>query len=155
MPRRFLAIPHRRQQRESDCLAACAAMMLGAIGIDVPYQRLLSTLEVQTWGTRYSNIQFLERLHLDIRIDYRQGVLEDLFAAIDTGYPPAVFLETSELPYWQAPSRHAVVVVGYDDESFYVNDPFFEQAPQTVSHGDLELAWIEADQFYAVITHRP
>lgn len=36
--------------------------------------------------------------------------------------------------------------------SFYLNDPAFPIAPQIVSHGDLDLAWIAYDAYYAVIT---
>jgi hypothetical protein len=129
-------------------------MMLNAIGIDVPYRRLLSILEIQSWGTAHRNIQLLERLRLDIQIDYQQGVLDDLRAALNAGYPPAVFLQAGELPYWHARTRHAVVLVGYDDDSFYVNDPYFEHAPQVVSFGDLDLAWSEAEEVYAVITRK-
>jgi uncharacterized protein YvpB len=55
------------------------------------------------------------------------------------------------LPYWTVETWHAVVVIGYDNNFFYVNDPAFEFAPQVVTQGDLELAWIAYDAYYAVL----
>ena len=49
---------------------------------------------------------------------------------------------------------HAVVVVGIDDEMVYLNDPAFANAPQVVSHGDLLLAWLEMEEYYAIIQQR-
>jgi len=39
----------------------------------------------------------------------------------------------------------------YDEQYFYVHDPHLETGPTQVSHGDLELAWLEHDYRYAVI----
>lgn len=89
MPKRLLDLPNHRQQKESDCLAACAAMMLQAIGIEVPY--------------------------------------------------------------WNVGTWHAVVLVGYDEQYLYVNDPAFETAPQAVLCGDLDLAWLAYDSYYAMV----
>ena len=77
--------------------------------------------------------------------------LPDLFRALDTGTPAIVFIWTGDLPYWTLETWHAVVVVGYDEANFYLNDPAFPTAPQIVSHGDLDLAWIAYDAYYAVI----
>lgn len=35
-----LPVPHRKQLQQSDCLAACAAMVLAYLGEPVDYQRL-------------------------------------------------------------------------------------------------------------------
>jgi hypothetical protein len=45
----LLNLPNYRQQKESDCLAACAAMMLRDLEIEVPYPELLSILDVAPW----------------------------------------------------------------------------------------------------------
>jgi len=34
----------------------------------------------------------------------------------------------------------------------YVNDPHFDDAPIAVPRGDFELAWLERDYYYALIT---
>jgi len=45
-----------------------------------------------------------------------------------------------------------VVAVGIDERRVYLNDPFFDAAPQSVSRLEFELAWDEMDNVYAVIT---
>jgi ABC-type bacteriocin/lantibiotic exporter with double-glycine peptidase domain len=151
VPGRLLQLPNHKQQEESDCLAAYAAMMLGAIGLTLPYTKLLSILNVAAWGTPHRNITRLVELVPNIRVVYKQGELPDLLRAIDAGYPPVAFVWTGELPYWSLSTWHAVVVVGYDEQSVLVNDPAFEVAPQVVSRGDFDLAWIAYDAYYAFI----
>jgi uncharacterized protein YvpB len=48
-----------------------------------------------------------------------------------------------------------VVVVGFDDQAVYVNDPAFEQVPQRIPRVEFELAWMEFDYRYAVIWRWP
>jgi predicted double-glycine peptidase len=67
------------------------------------------------------------------------------------GQPVIVFVRTSELPYWDYGTDHALVVVGCDDDNIYVNDPNFAEAPISVPRGDFELAWLERDYYYALI----
>ena len=68
------------------------------------------------------------------------------------GQPCIVFVRTGDLPYWSYATSHAVVVVGIDDDNVYLNDPYFEKAPQRVSHDEFLLAWSEFDYTYAVIS---
>lgn len=152
MPKRFLTVPHYPQQLESDCLAACAGMALAMLGIQIGYDSLLAVLDSKPWGTPHRNIQHLSRLIPGIQITYRQGALPDVFRAIDAGTPVILFVWTGDLPYWTVETWHAVVAVGYDEDSFYVNDPALAVAPQIVAHGDLDLAWIAYGAYYAVIS---
>jgi ABC-type bacteriocin/lantibiotic exporter with double-glycine peptidase domain len=147
----LLDLPNHKQQRESDCLAACATMMLQAVGLEVPYPELLAILDVAPWGTPHRNIIRLEHLVPGIQVQYAQGELLDLYRALDSGLPPTVFVWTGDLPYWPVGTWHAVVVVGYDEQHFYVNDPAFEAAPQAVLHGNLDLAWLAYDSYYAMV----
>lgn len=60
---------------------------------------------------------------------------------------------TKELTtYWDVNVRHALLVVGYDDTHFYLNDPAFADAPKRVMIDELMLAWLEFDYIYALIT---
>lgn len=125
--------------------------MLDAIGTSFPYGKLLSVLNTASWGTPHRNITRLIELDPKIRVVYQQGELPDLLNAIDAGYPPVAFAWTGELPYWSLSTWHAVVVVGYGEQNVFVNDPAFEEAPQVVSRGDFDLAWIAYDSYYAFI----
>lgn len=151
MPRRFLTVPHQPQRLESDCLAACAWMVLAAAGVSADYNALLTVLNIKPWGTPHRNIRQLEDLIDGIQVTYRQGVLADVFRAIDAGHPVILFVWTGDLPYWTLETWHAVVVVGYDENQVYLNDPAFSAAPQVVTYGDLELAWIAYDTYFAVV----
>lgn len=75
MPRRFLTVPHQPQRLESDCLAACAWMVLAAANVPANYEVLLAALNVKPWGTPHRNIRQLEDLIDGIEVIYRQGVL--------------------------------------------------------------------------------
>lgn len=151
MPKNLLPLPHIEQQSESDCLAACAAMVLAFLDFHVSYSRLLTILDIHPWGTPHRNIRKLTELFPGLRVTYKQGEPLDLFQLVDSGCPVIVFVWTGDLPYWKEETWHAVVIVGYDEGSFYVNDPAYSNAPQPVLHGDLELGWIAYDSYYAVI----
>lgn len=79
------------------------------------------------------------------------GEQNSLIEAIDHQTPSVVFLRTQLLPYWQADTQHAIVVVGYDGANFLVNDPAFNQSPLTVPVASLLLAWDGMDYAYALI----
>ncbi|MBE7469330.1 MAG: hypothetical protein HS114_09375 [Anaerolineales bacterium] len=55
------------------------------------------------------------------------------------------------MAYWTYSIDHAVVVVGFDENTIYLNDPAFETSPQAVSVTEFELAWMEFDYRYSVI----
>lgn len=150
----FLKIPHIRQKAEADCLIACAAMMLAATNVTVDYAQISSLFEFEGDGLPYSRLHRLSRIDRDLTISIQQGTLQHLMAAIEAGTPPAIFVNTGELPYWSASVYHAVVLAGYTATDFYVNDPAFPEAPQVVPIGDLDLAWLEHDTYYAVIQRR-
>ena len=152
MPKRLLTVPHHKQQRESDCLTACAAMALDTLDVYVPYQQLLEILDVASWGTPHRSIKHLADHFTNIVVTYKQGALPDLFQEIDSGHPVIVFVWTGDLPYWTVETWHAVVIIGYDNQHFYINDPAVSDAPQIVSHGDLDLAWIAYDSYWAMLT---
>ena len=150
MPKVLLSIPHNKQQGDGDCLAACASMVLAHLGHSVPYVKVLRELKVKSYGAPASNIKLLVRWNLTVT--YSISDMAGLETLLTEGHPVIVFLRTGELPYWQINTDHAVVVVGYDDKNIYVNDPYFDHTPIAVSRGDFELAWLERDYFYALIS---
>lgn len=149
MLKHLLPVSHQRQRANADCLAACAVMVLDYIERPCPYQRLLRLLDVKSFGAPSSNV--LRLTELGVSANYTSGSLESLEHHISLGQPAIVFLDTAELPYWPEAVFHTVVVVGMDDENVYVNDPAFDEAPQAITWGDFDLAWIEEGYYYAVI----
>lgn len=149
MPQRLLPVPHRRQQADGDCLAACAAMVLSYWQRDVTYSALLLLLRIQPYGAPASNIRFLS--NLGVSVIYSSTNVSGLQSLLDQGNPVIVFVRTGELPYWTYATDHAVVVVGIDEGHVYVNDPDRSDAPIAVPIGDFELAWLEKDYAYALI----
>lgn len=125
-------------------------MVLNYLGKPTGEDRLMSLLRVQPdLGAAASNIKRL--VALGVAVTYTSGTLDDLNHQLEQGLPCVAFVDTLHLGYWSEATRHAVVVVGIDDESIYLNDPFFAEAPQSVSHLEFELAWDEFDNAYAVI----
>jgi uncharacterized protein YvpB len=75
--------------------------------------------------------------------------------ALVAALPPIVFLDTGALEYWQTDCAHAAVVVGIDDTTVYLNDPFFDTAPQQTSLATFLQAWAANGHFAAVLRPRP
>jgi ABC-type bacteriocin/lantibiotic exporter with double-glycine peptidase domain len=153
MPLVILPVPHRQQQAYGECLAACADMILHYLGFSISYKRLLKLLRVKPLaGTRSSNIRELKKLGFSVI--YEQGTFDKLYHHLSNDRPCIAFVKTGELPYWDDDTDHAVVVVGLDDNNVFINDPEFPDAPMQVSRGHFDLAWVERDDFYAVIMRR-
>lgn len=109
-------------------------------------------MNIQSYGAPAGNIRQLTQLNL--KVTYSQTVITGLETMLQQGQPVIVFVRTGELPHWTYSTDHALVVVGYDDEQIFVNDPDrkAEEMPIAVTRGDFELAWIERDYYYALVT---
>jgi uncharacterized protein YvpB len=126
-------------------------MLLDFAGHTVDYQALLDLLNTGPLGTPAYRIQRLASWGMSV--EYGEGSLERLRALIDSGQPVIVLVRTKELPYWQELDvYHSLVVVGYDEQRVYVNDPHFDRAPLTVAIDDFELAWLEMNYRYAALS---
>lgn len=147
-----LPVTHVNQRTDGACLAACAAMVLTYLGLTPSYEQLLKVLDIRWFGAPFFNIRQLEQL--GVSVAYQQGALADLQGHLAAGRPLIVPVATSELPYSEEQTNHALVVVGMDENYVYVNDPAFRVAPIPVPPGDFELAWLERDEYYAVLALR-
>lgn len=147
-----LPVQHVQQQTTGECLVACAAMVFSYLGLPFDYQRGVRLLRIRPQiGTPFFPVRELSKL--GISVVCKHGTLAELHAYLTQGLPCIVGIQTGELPYWQATNvQHAVVVVGLDSDFIYLNDPAFLNAPVQVSLGDFDLAWLEQDEFYAVLT---
>lgn len=144
-----LTVPHREQLQAADCLAACAAMVLDFLGGTEPYARLLSILGISPIGAPRRNILRLARL--GVEVEYREATLSILARYLQADQPVMAFVDTAELSYWPVSTNHAVVVVGIDEETVWINDPAFPDAPITVSTAEFDLAWFNGDNTCAII----
>lgn len=98
MPTHYLQISHHQQQHETDCLAACAAMVLDYWSYSVRYQRLLKLLDVTPdLGAPSFNLKYLEALGFSV--EYGRGSLGDLEACLAQGIPCIAFIDTAFLSY--------------------------------------------------------
>lgn len=147
----LLSVPHRQQEKNGECLATCAAMILAHYHLPYRSRQLRKILRIQTEiGTPFSNVVNLEQLGLIV--GYRQdGKFETLYRLLTYGWPCLVAVNTGELPYWQSNVGHVVVLVGMADDDVYLNDPAWPDAPMRVSIGDFYLAWYEQRLSYAVL----
>jgi ABC-type bacteriocin/lantibiotic exporter with double-glycine peptidase domain len=144
---------HRQQQRESDCLVACAEMVLNHLGIQLAYVRLRKLLRAGPEYTPFSHLRYLERLGLSIILD-KQGTALIFETQIAVGLPVIVGVQTLDWQHWdKVVTEHAVVVVGIDRENdlIYIHDPFFPVAPIEMSLIAFEIGWQEKDRQYAII----
>jgi hypothetical protein len=55
------------------------------------------------------------------------------------------------LSHWHEATRHAVVVVGINDEFVEVNDPGFDKVPIAIPIAEFDLAWLEMNEFFAIL----
>jgi ABC-type bacteriocin/lantibiotic exporter with double-glycine peptidase domain len=145
-----LPVPHLQQQRDGDCLPACAYMVLAYMGKRIIFWRLRWLLGTKSFGTPFSHLRHLERLGLTVDAGVR-GNLALLHQHLRQNHPCIVSIETENLPHWQRNTLHAVVVVGMADGFIYLNDPEFPEAPIPVASGDFDLAWLAQDERYAVL----
>ncbi|MBI4670212.1 MAG: hypothetical protein HY741_00910 [Chloroflexi bacterium] len=145
----LLPVSHHEQLQQSDCLAACAAMVLDYLGFPAEYDTLLSRLQVGEYGALIGNLRFLEKFGVKVLI--ARGEIETLRSCLARALPPIAFVDTNELSYWNAASYHAVVVIGIEGNRIFINDPAFADAPKKISVDEFMLAWIGLEQFYALI----
>ena len=150
MPTRLLSVEHTVQEVGTGCLAACAKMVLQYIGIEQSQRSLNQLLGLSSLGVPYTYLTRLTRLGIHVAIQV--GNETHIEQALNHNLPVISFLLTGDLHYWQDNTSHAVVIVGYDDTDFYLNDPSFAIAPQRVQRNEFLLAWGEMDYAYATIT---
>lgn len=149
MPPRVLSVPHKVQEHEAGCLAACAQAVLSYLGVEQTQAGLNRLFGLTSIGTPFRHIQRLANLGVSVFL--HRGDETALRDAIDQNLPPILFMKTGDLPYWQGNTAHAVVMIGYDEDTVLLADPQFADSPQRVGWGELMLAWGEQDYYFALI----
>ncbi|RIK27512.1 MAG: hypothetical protein DCC55_39370 [Chloroflexi bacterium] len=148
---------HSRQRHRSDCLIACAEMVLNYLGIDIGYSRLRELLRAGELFTPFSHLSRLEILGMTIVSgDLGQSTIFE--SNIANGLPVIAGVRTLNWQHWgKLTTEHAVVVVGIDRERdvIYIHDPYFTAAPIEMSLIEFMIGWEEKDRQYAVIRLTP
>jgi ABC-type bacteriocin/lantibiotic exporter with double-glycine peptidase domain len=152
MPTNCLPVPHLEQITDGDCLPACVAMVLAYLQEPVDLERVARLLATQEFGSLAPNIRKVAEW--GYAVTYQSGSLAMLRDLIAAAVPPIAFVWTGDLPYWSLNTPHALVIIGLDVDTVWVNDPAFPAAPQSIPVGDFLLAWAEFDNRYAAITRR-
>jgi ABC-type bacteriocin/lantibiotic exporter with double-glycine peptidase domain len=152
MPMHLLSVEHHIQEQKAGCLAACAYMVLLYRNQVHSQQSLNLLFGTTSIGAPLSRIKRLERHEFQVVLEF--GDETSLRTAIDQNIPPIAFVRTNQFSYWSTDVQHAVVVIGYDEANFFVNDPAFAQAPQQIEINEFMLAWDEFDYQYALISIR-
>lgn len=146
-----LPVPLKRQQTEGDCLPVCVQMVLAFWGRPASRESLLKQLGADPdIGTPAARLARLESAALSVQ--YRRAEESDLRLWIAQRIPVILLVDTGELPYWPRRCAHAVVLVGLEGPTAYLNDPAFDAAPIAVPIGDLLLASDAMNNLAAVIT---
>lgn len=142
---------HRRQRLEADCLVACAAMVLDYLGITRSDAWLTRLLETTAIGTPFSNIERLADA-LGLVVEYAEWATLTRFAPyLEEGLPIIVAVDSDAPDQWPYYQNHAVVVVGFNDDEVYINNPAAFDAPEVVDMNTFLWAWSRRDYEYAVI----
>lgn len=145
-----LPVPFHRQRSEGDCLPACLQMVLTYWGLSADRSDLIEQLgtdpQVGTPGSRVLQLRLR-----DYSVIYRAVTDLELQQWIDQKIPVILLVDTAQLPYWSSRTAHAIVLIGLDGLTAYVNDPAFDTAPLSVPFADLLLASDAMGNLAAVI----
>ncbi len=108
-------------------------------------------LNVRAFGTLFSNLDRLQSFGVNVSVN--EGSFSLLRQHIENGTPVIAAVNTWPLTYWNdEASSHALVVVGIENDSVFVHDPAFPDAPRRITAIEFETAWIEKDYLCAVLT---
>ena len=152
MQKIFLNVTHFKQSKQYTCVPACVRMILDYLGFDLDEERLAEILFTTPRGTTASNIARIQGIGVDVVL--RSTSLFDLHNLLREKVPCIVFLWTGNLEYWNIACWHAVVVVGFDEDAIYINDPFFSDAPKKVVLDSFLEAWSHYDFILVEIRKR-
>lgn len=143
---------NRQQKQFNDCLVACCQQILENFGIEKSDAWLWDRL-VNSQG-EYTVFTYLEKLEsaLGIVVElHYNGEIDDFEQYIELGLPIIVAVSNDITNGWPYYRDHAVVVIGFDDEVVYVNDPAQSETGSRVKRLLFELAWDPRDFQYAVL----
>ncbi len=150
MPNVLLSVSHFEQSRDGFCLPTCLRMVLAYRGQVISEATLARRLQTTPFGTPLSNARRLQSQRINVNIT--SLTVEQLQQHLLQNIPVIVRVWTEMLTYWNEDTSHVAVVVGLDEESVYLNDPAFTDAPQLVVWDSFLAAWAEFDERSIIIS---
>jgi ABC-type bacteriocin/lantibiotic exporter with double-glycine peptidase domain len=127
-------------------------MILSYLGNEQSESRLSKLLATKPSGTAISNAKHIQKLGYQVLI--KTLTREEIETYLIENKPIIARIWTAMLDYWTITTSHVVVVVGFDDESVYVNDPSLPTAPKAIAWNAFLAAWAEYDEIAVVITRK-
>jgi ABC-type bacteriocin/lantibiotic exporter with double-glycine peptidase domain len=148
----MIEVPHFRQEKAKTCVPASVRMVLAHFNLKRSEQQVAKALGSTALGTNVMNIELLPK-EWGLEVQTGDISVEALKDWLDKEIPVITVIETPALPYRDPNQRrrHTLVVVGYDDESVYVNDALLASAPTPVPWKNFLTAWADFGNFAAVI----
>lgn len=134
-------------------MAAAARTLLDYHGIHgVSEAELRRILKTKPRGTHIFNLVYLkDEKQWNLDVEVYEGTPNELFAKVSIArIPVIVFVDTAPLPHWDESMPHVVVVVGYDEESVIINDPFFNEEERRIPIEQFLRAW-ELNENYMIV----
>lgn len=102
-------------------------------------------------GTPFSNIKRLANV-LGLVVECDEWATLATFAPfLEDGLPIIVAVDSDAPDQWPYYGNHAVVIVGFNDDEVYINNPAVSAAPEVVEMNTFLWAWSRRDYEYAVI----
>jgi len=127
-------------------------MVLSHLGDERTEADLAELLGTKDYGTPIRNVERLRKEGYGLQVGLMTRT--ELVSCLEEGLPVIVRVWTLMLDYWRVDTSHVVVVVGYDEETVFLNDPAVPTAPQQVVWDAFLAAWAEYDETAVFISRR-
>jgi len=103
------------------------------------------------WGIEHTNVpaetERMKRLLSANIVEKREPNFDDIKAGLDDGYLPRVTINAHKLDHTDGYIGHAVVIIGYDDDTIQLHDPGLPALPnRRVSIEDFMAAWSDQEK---------
>ncbi len=120
-------LPHKVEAFAGGCLPACLRMALAYFGVDLSQTLIASRIRhIPGAGTPARNVALVSVP--GIRISYfTLGTLDQIRQSLTKNAVPIVLVRTSELPYWEEDTAHALIIARLNEDAIFVHDPAFSR----------------------------
>lgn len=107
-------------------------------------------LQTRLAGTPISNARHIKKLGFQVLV--KTLTREELETHLIEKKPVITRVWTAMFDYWTMATSHVVVVIGFDSENVYVNDPSLSTGSRAISWNAFLAAWAEYDEIAVIIT---